>query len=220
MELRKEQLWDLILVQNMPYTKIGTIFGVSSTAVKRAAIRLGIPVPRRRKVNEKEVFSRFGVRKNNKVFLPTDEEFANIIATSKTWTEIGNRLGYKSMPSSNTKELIEKRSISLGLNVDMSLRDDDRLLDKTKREVFLESQSWQSARSKIQRIARKTYFEYNPAPKCVICGYDKHVEVAHIKAVSEFSDNSTLREINSISNLIGLCPNHHWEYDNGLLDIK
>jgi predicted restriction endonuclease len=46
------------------------------------------------------------------------------------------------------------------------------------------------------------------------------VEVAHIKAVSNFSEDSLISEINDISNLIGLCPNHHWEYDNGLLDIS
>lgn len=53
--------------------------------------------------------------------------------------------------------------------------------------------------------------------KCQICGYDKHVEVAHKRAVSSFTDNSTAKEINDPSNLVGLCPNHHWEFDNGLL---
>jgi predicted restriction endonuclease len=24
-------------------------------------------------------------------------------------------------------------------------------------------------------------------------------------------------EINSLTNLVGLCPNHHWEFDNNLL---
>ena len=46
-----------------------------------------------------------------------------------------------------------------------------------------------------------------------------YIEVAHIKAVADFSDGSTLAEINSINNLIALCPNHHWEYDNGYLKI-
>ena len=30
---------------------------------------------------------------------------------------------------------------------------------------------------------------------------------------------TTIEEINNINNLIGLCPNHHWEYDNGLLEL-
>lgn len=45
--------------------------------------------------------------------------------------------------------------------------------------------------------------------KCAICGYDKHVEIAHIKPVSDFADSCTIAEINSIDNLIALCPNHH-----------
>lgn len=39
------------------------------------------------------------------------------------------------------------------------------------------------------------------------------------KAVSDFDDSVTIREIDSIDNLIGLCPNHHWEYDNGILKL-
>ena len=45
--------------------------------------------------------------------------------------------------------------------------------------------------------------------KCIICGYNKHIEVAHIKAVSEFDDSALISEINALNNLIPLCPNHH-----------
>lgn len=48
-------------------------------------------------------------------------------------------------------------------------------------------------------------------------GYDKHIEIAHIKAVSDFSDDSLISEINDKNNLVALCPNHHWEFDNGFL---
>ena len=53
--------------------------------------------------------------------------------------------------------------------------------------------------------------------RCYICGYSKHVEVCHIKPVSSFSLDSKLSDVNHISNLIMLCPNHHWEFDNGML---
>jgi predicted restriction endonuclease len=56
--------------------------------------------------------------------------------------------------------------------------------------------------------------------KCMECGYNKHVEVCHIKSVSEFDEDSLVTEINHIDNLIGLCPTHHWEFDNKLLQIK
>ncbi len=50
--------------------------------------------------------------------------------------------------------------------------------------------------------------------KCQKCGYDKHIEVAHVRPVSDFSGDSLLVDINDISNLVGLCPNCHWEFDN------
>ena len=54
--------------------------------------------------------------------------------------------------------------------------------------------------------------------RCIICGYDKHIEIAHIKAVSDFADESLISEINHINNIIPLCPNHHWEYDNNAMN--
>lgn len=52
---------------------------------------------------------------------------------------------------------------------------------------------------------------------CQKCGYSKHVEIAHIKPVSSFSDNSTLWEVNCPENIFILCPNCHWEFDNRLI---
>lgn len=52
---------------------------------------------------------------------------------------------------------------------------------------------------------------------CEICGYDKHVELCHIKAVSEWPDDTLLGVVNGPENLRVLCPSHHWEFDNGLL---
>lgn len=50
--------------------------------------------------------------------------------------------------------------------------------------------------------------------KCEVCSYNKHVEVAHIKAIAEFSEETLLSVINDRSNLRLLCPNCHWELDN------
>ena len=59
----------------------------------------------------------------------------------------------------------------------------------------------------------------NPIPSCIACGYSKHVEVCHIRAVADFSGTALLEEINQDTNLVGLCPNHHWEFDHGLLEL-
>lgn len=75
-----------------------------------------------------------------------------------------------------------------------------------------------SAHPVIRDHARAVAKKNNINEKCAICGYNKAVEICHIKPIKEFNDNALVGEINSIDNLIGLCPNHHWELDHGLLD--
>lgn len=72
--------------------------------------------------------------------------------------------------------------------------------------------------AKIRYHAREMYSK--ELIKCEICGYDKHVEICHIKAIKNFNENCTIKEINDRNNIIGLCPNCHWEFDNGILKIK
>lgn len=72
--------------------------------------------------------------------------------------------------------------------------------------------------SRIRELARTKYYKTHPQLKCEICGYAKHVEVHHIKGISTFSDETPVSVINDDSNLIGLCPNHHWEIEHNLLD--
>lgn len=69
----------------------------------------------------------------------------------------------------------------------------------------------------IRSHARNIIKSSNVEQKCVVCGYTNHVEVCHKKGIAEFSDDTLVSEINSIDNLVMLCPNHHWEFDNGLI---
>lgn len=50
--------------------------------------------------------------------------------------------------------------------------------------------------------------------KCERCSYDKHVELCHIKAVSLFPKNTVISFVNKRENILFLCPNCHWEFDN------
>jgi hypothetical protein len=86
----------------------------------------------------------------------------------------------------------------------------------TKGQLFDRRVNYQSARSTIRRHAELVFFRSGIPKKCVECGYDVYVEVAHRVAVSRFSRDATLNEINAIDNLIALCPNHHWEFDHGM----
>lgn len=89
-----------------------------------------------------------------------------------------------------------------------------KVLNSTKEVLFSSRKNWQSARSDIQRTARKIYNLSNRPKECEICKYNLHYEVCHIKPVSEFPNEATIQEINAIENLKALCPNHHWEFDN------
>ena len=74
--------------------------------------------------------------------------------------------------------------------------------------------------SRIREIARRLYQKSGKPQKCMNCGYDKHYEVCHIKGISTHSDDTSISEINKLDNLIALCPNCHWEFDHGLLDLQ
>lgn len=150
------------------------------------------------------------------VYKINDNDFIEIVNTSKSYKDIIRKLGYK-FSSSRILFLIKQRISELNIDFNTEFKKDGFVLNKTKKEIFEERKNWQSARTAIRKVANSIFDEYNIPKKCIICGYDKHIEIAHIKAVSEFSDDTLISEINDINNLAPLCPNHHWEFDNGIL---
>lgn len=89
----------------------------------------------------------------------------------------------------------------------------------SKGDLFRRAKNWQSARSCITDNAHSIFFEAGERC-CRNCKYDKHIQVCHIKSVSSFPDEAIISDINHLSNLIGLCPNCHWEFDHGLLRLE
>lgn len=71
----------------------------------------------------------------------------------------------------------------------------------------------------IRTLSRKKYIKSGKSMQCYVCKYDLHVDVCHIKDVKEFPDDALIKDINHIDNLVALCKNHHWEFDNGHLSI-
>lgn len=69
----------------------------------------------------------------------------------------------------------------------------------------------------INALARAKILKMGMLRQCSICQYNKHVEVCHIKAISDFSQTATIGEVNDIKNLVVLCPNCHWELDHNLI---
>lgn len=72
--------------------------------------------------------------------------------------------------------------------------------------------------SRVRNLARPFYLKNTSHNCCLRCGYSKHVEICHIKAINSYPETATLAEINSLENLISLCPNCHWELDHGQID--
>ena len=95
--------------------------------------------------------------------------------------------------------------------------------EKTLREYHERSsvrgkhRSW--VNSHVRNFARSWNKELKSCP-CQKCGYDKHIEFCHIKAISDFDESTKLGEINSKHNILVLCRNCHWEFDHGMLSIE
>lgn len=79
-----------------------------------------------------------------------------------------------------------------------------------------EHPSWVHAH--IRGMARIQHKNLITEP-CAVCGYSKHVEIAHIKPLSSFSDDTSIEVVNARNNVIQLCRNCHWEFDNGLIQL-
>ena len=155
----------------------------------------------------------------NKIYSIEDEEFKKIIFNSNTYREISEKIGYSSN-NSNINADINKRCNELNIKIPFEKSNEKGkryIKNITKGQLKEDKNTYQRYRSAIRREAEKVFKENGMDYKCVICGYDKHIEIAHIKSVSDFSDSAKISEINNTHNLIALCPNHHWEFDNNKL---
>jgi hypothetical protein len=89
------------------------------------------------------------------------------------------------------------------------------IADRTLKE-YLEIHKTKSTSNRycgIRNHASKVITRSNRPKVCAECGYSNHVEICHIRGIAEHSPDTKVSEINDLSNLIYLCPNHHWEFD-------
>lgn len=76
-----------------------------------------------------------------------------------------------------------------------------------------------SQHAHIRTLAR-SWFRYLTKLPCANCKYDKHVELCHIRPISSFDLSDKIKDINCHENIIQLCPNCHWEFDNNLITLQ
>lgn len=71
-------------------------------------------------------------------------------------------------------------------------------------------------RELARRKVRKHLQRHDESRTCSIpgCTWSHTPHVAHVRAIKDFLDTATIREINDWMNLVPLCPNHHWIFDN------
>ncbi len=73
---------------------------------------------------------------------------------------------------------------------------------------------------RIRDHARYVYDSSDRPKGCEKCPYDKHYEVCHIKPIHLFTSDTPVSIVNALDNLIALCRNCHWEFDNGLFSFN
>ncbi len=66
----------------------------------------------------------------------------------------------------------------------------------------------------IRKWAKRLMAEWYAEKECHICGFDHTVHTCHIRPITSFPEDATMREVNSRENLIYLCPNHHAMLDD------
>lgn len=74
--------------------------------------------------------------------------------------------------------------------------------------------------TRIRDAAQIIYKNSSRPKKCEQCGYDKHYHVCHIKPIHLFALETPISIVNNLDNLVALCPNCHWELDNGLIHLN
>lgn len=150
-----------------------------------------------------------------------DSKSGNVFCSSKCAAKHNNQLRIKSKDKvcklcSITKVIQRYTYCSLCKEFKIN-----KILDTTIADIkeLYKNKSSLAVHAKLRGYAKTIYEGSNKPKHCIICGYSKHYEVCHIKPVASFPDTAMIRDIHGIDNLVALCPNHHWEFDKGLISL-
>lgn len=95
--------------------------------------------------------------------------------------------------------------------------------ERTIGDIINKNVSYASVKyNRIRELAR-WFLKLNKIEKtCKLCDhrmFDNVVETCHIKPITSFSNDTKLSIVNSLDNLIYLCPSHHAMLDKGLIKL-
>ena len=71
--------------------------------------------------------------------------------------------------------------------------------------------------TRLRSHSRNVYLLSDKPKHCINCNYTNYYEVCHIKNIKDFDKSTPVSIVNHIDNLVALCPNCHWDFDNGYL---
>lgn len=90
--------------------------------------------------------------------------------------------------------------------------------NRTIASLFEKAKNAQHHYRSVRLHAHRVAFFNKMEKKCFICGYDIHVQLCHKKPIHSFTRDTLLKEVNDLSNLVFLCPNHHLQMEHGHID--
>ena len=208
LEIQESELKELYTEQGLTQREIAQKHGVARRTIGRLMQRLGIPIREQKRIDEERLCAYCGKDTMNPKFCSTscaakynNQHFPKRKKQVREWicTECGN-------PTTEHRKYCDNCMPTQLVWL-------DRTIGELSRDGYY--QMYRIVRS----LARRIYKESGRPFTCVVCSYSDHVEICHIRAISSFPKDSLIREVNSLENLVALCPNHHWELDNGRLDL-
>ncbi|MBQ2176653.1 MAG: HNH endonuclease [Alphaproteobacteria bacterium] len=188
----KEQV-ETLITEGVPYERIGEMYGVSGNAVKKAARKLGIELPKKRAINPNEHFNK-GLRHSNA------------------------KSGYNQCPICG-----KEKTVISELCMDCRNKQKRENIKYRTLGSYIDGHKYLSTKcSEIRRDARRTIETSDKEKVCAYChnhDFDQILEVHHLKGILEFDSSATIGEVNDIDNLVWLCPNHHQMLELGLITL-
>lgn len=187
MPLTKEELTNKYIVQKLGTVEIASQVGCTQPAIWYWLKKYQIPIRSIKEANKIVVSNRRGGYLNKRFFLTKEfleREYAQL---HKTPNQIASEFGC-------SWDVVRRNLLRNGFRLPQHYKGRGR------------RSSTQYRRFQKEALRKHGY-------KCQICGYDKFVNVCHIKP--RFKGGS-----DEVENAIVLCPNHHSEYDYGILEIK
>ena len=169
----KEELKKLILDEKLSYEEIGRRYDVSGTAIKKKAKRLGIDIPKKRKINSKETFNKGCSKKEKSVCENCGKEF---ISSNNSKGRFCSRYCYMEYQKKSSGESSEEyKDISFGKKTILKNCHIHGLTEFVKsgpKDDFRCKKCRVDYVTKKRRLNKRKLVEYKGG-KCEICGYDR-----------------------------------------------